>query len=61
MKTRNNGSVFTEYTVVLLVCALGIYFAFVGNSDEPDPSAIPPLVEAVHDRQASFVDSILQP
>lgn len=61
MRIKNKGSVFTEYIVVLLVCSLGIYFAFVGNNDEPDATGIPPLVEAVHDRQSTFVDSILQP
>lgn len=63
MRKNNKGSVFTEYVVVMLALSLGVYFALVGNSGEPDPtpSGVQPLVEAVHERQQSFVDSVLAP
>lgn len=61
MRNNNNGSVFTEYVVVLLVLSLVVYLAVVGDTDESDPSGVQPLVEAVHDRQQSFVDAVLEP
>lgn len=63
MKKKAAGSVFTEYIVVCLFCSLAIYFALVGNSGEDDPTgaSAPPLVQAVHDRQTSFIDSVLAP
>ncbi len=60
MRTKQKGSVFTEYVVVLFFCALGIYFGLVGG-DEEDPNQVQPLVDALHDRQGSFIDSVLQP
>lgn len=62
MKKKCAGSVQIEYIVIAFFCALGFYFGLVGNSGQtPGPGEAPPLVQSLHDRQTSFIDSVLAP
>lgn len=55
---KQSGSVIAEFLLVSMFFSLVLYFALVGNPRELDS---PELVNAVHDRQGAFIESVLAP
>lgn len=54
-KKKNSGNVMVEYIMVLLLFSIGVYTTIARENED---STVPSLVEALNERQNTFVDHI---